>query len=76
MSRSRGNGRAVRIVEGPVIPVLADVVADDEANADSRVDLVMRVFWRFPFLLGVEGSWESSLLSSARAWESSFRRRL
>lgn len=87
--RSSGNGRAVRIVEGPVIPpagalapVPAEVVADDVAKAFSRVDFVMRVFWRLPWprprprrgvVVLVDAA--ACLLSSAWARESSFSRR-
>lgn len=51
---------------------MAEVVAEDVANADERVDFVIRVFVRLPFLFGVEGSWAAS---SAWAWESTLRRR-
>ena len=78
--RSSGKGRAVRMVEEPVIPcavvlpawVAAEVVAEEVAKAELRVDFVMRVFWRLP-LLGVEGF--GDWLSSACAWERSLRRR-
>lgn len=73
--RSRGNGRAVRMVDGPATPgapPTADVVAEVVAKADSSVDFVIRVFWRLPFF-GVEGS--MALLSSACARDSSFKRR-
>lgn len=72
--RSNGNGRAVRIVEGPVIPAappIADVVADEVANADESVDLVMRVLTRLPFLSEAP----PLAASSACAWERTLRRR-
>lgn len=77
-SRSSGNGRAVRMVDGPVMPApppTADVVAEDVAKAEDRVDLVMRVLVRFPFLFGVEGSSLAACLSSAWALERTLRRR-
>lgn len=75
---SSGNGRAVRMVDGPVMPEpppTAEVVAEDVAKADDRVDLVMRVLVRFPFLFGVEGSSLAACLSSAWAWDRTLRRR-
>ena len=77
--RSRGKGRAVRMVDGPVMPAAppaAEVVADVVANAFSSVDLVMRVLVRLPFLLGVAGPWLASRASSAWAWERTLRRLL
>jgi hypothetical protein len=52
----------VRIVDGPIIPgppPEAEVVADEVAKAESRIDLVMRVFVLepLPLLFGVDGSW-------------------
>ena len=52
--------------------VAAEVVAEEVAKAELRVDFVMRVFWRLP-LLGVEGP--EAWLSSAWARERSLRRR-
>lgn len=70
----------MRIVDGPVIPApppVAEVVAEEVAKADERVDFVMRVFVRLPFprLFGVEGPSFAACLSSAWAWERTFRRR-
>jgi hypothetical protein len=68
----------VRIVDGPAMPApppMADVVAEEVAKAEERVDFVMRVLVRFPFLLGVEGSSFAARLSSAWAWERTFKRR-
>lgn len=48
----------------PPAPV-AEVVAEEVAKAAERVDLLIRVLVRLPFLLGVEGS--SLALSSAWA---------
>lgn len=53
-------------------PPVAEVVAEEVAKAEERVDLVMRVLVRLPFLLGVEAS---AALSSAWAWDNTFRRR-
>ena len=78
-SRSRGNGRAVRMVDGPVMPApppIADVVADEVAKAEERVDLVIRVFVRLPLpFFGVDGSSFAACLSSACAWERTLSRR-
>lgn len=53
----------------------AEVVAEEVAKADSRVDFVMRVFCLLPFLLGVEGSLLAVRASSACALDKSFSRR-
>jgi hypothetical protein len=67
----------VRIVEGPVIPPppVAEVVAEDVAKAEESVDFVILVLVRLPFLFGVEGSSLAAALSSAWAWERTFKRR-
>lgn len=65
------------MVDGPVMPAPAappgaEVVAEEVAKADSRVDLVIRVFWR---LLGVDEEWFAARLSSAWARDRTFKRR-
>ena len=55
---------------------MADVVAEEVAKAEERVDFVIRVLVRLPFLFGVEGSsLAACLISSAWAWERTLRRR-
>lgn len=56
-------------------PPMAEVVAEDVAKAEERVDFVMRVLVRLPFLFGVEAASVAACRSSACACERSFRRR-
>lgn len=65
------------MVDGPAMPApppMADVVAEEVAKAEERVDFVMRVLVRFPFL-GVAWLSFAACLSSAWAWERTFKRR-